>query len=166
MPSYRLCLFLLTSATLIQFCMTSARAASLEAFAGAVSGFSSCNTFVTPAPIANSFGNQIFNVGTTGNGISACSLQGGTQDVTQAVGPLTSPPESLSNVSVPGSGGGTFTGSANGTANYGIVGAAANGQFTGSTGPLIFTEAAGFGVFDDMLTITSPNHAAGSMGTA
>jgi PEP-CTERM motif-containing protein len=158
---------LLTSATLISFCATSARAASLEAFAGAISGASSCNTFMTATPIANFFGpGQSFLVGTTGNGISDCGLQGGYQDVAAAAGPLTSPPESLSNVSVPGSGGGTFTGSANGTANYGSIGASANGQFTGFTGPSIFHVAAGFGLFDDMLTISSPNHTTGTLGTA
>jgi hypothetical protein len=36
---------------------------------------------------------------------------------------------------------------------------------TGITGPLVFSETAGFGLFDDMLTITSPSHATGSSGS-
>ncbi|HME68481.1 MAG TPA: PEP-CTERM sorting domain-containing protein [Myxococcota bacterium] len=141
---------------------SAARAASLEAFAGTIAGVSSCETFMTAPPIANFFGGgQGFIVGTTGNGISDCGLQGGFQDVTQATGPLTSPLESLTAVPVSG---GNFTGSASGTANYGSMGASANGQFTGTTGPLVLTSAASFGIFDDLLTITSPNHATGSLG--
>lgn len=122
-----------------------------------------CETFKSPPPIFNFFGPVGFSVGTTGNGISDCGLQGGIQDVTQSMGPLSSPAQSVSGVPIPG--GGTFSGSASGTANYGTIGASASGQMTGTTGPLVFSEAAGFGLFDDMLTITSPSHAAGSSGS-
>ena len=154
---------LLTSAMLIQFSVTSARAQSLEAFAGTIVGSPTCASYMTATPIANFFGGgQNFAVGTTGNGISDCGLLGGYQDVTAAVGPLTSPTESLTGVSLSL---GTFTGSANGTADYGTMGASANGQFTGYSGGTL-TEAASFGLFDDMFTITSPDHTTGTLGTA
>ena len=152
---------LLSCACLIPFSPNQARGANLEAFAGAVGGSSSCVTFGPPPPIGNFFGSAGFGVGITGNGISDCGLQGGIQDVTQSVGPLSSPPQS---VSAPIPGGGTFNGSANGTANYGNIGASVSGQMTGITGALVFGETAGFGLFDDLLTITSPSHATGSSG--
>jgi hypothetical protein len=131
----------------------------LDAFAGTVGGNSTCGTFGPPAPV-NFFGSPGFGIGINGNGISDCGLAGSLVDHNAALGPLTAA-NSVS-AAVPG---GTFTGTANGTANYGVVGGSSHGVMGGITGPLVFSEAAGLGIWEDNLTYTSPTHAPGTQGT-
>ena len=106
-----------------------AMAASLEAVARAVGGQSSCTTFTSRPPVSTLFG-SFFQIGTTGNGISDCGLQGSIQDRTATQGPSTTTNSVSTTV-----GGGTYTGSSSATSNYGVLNVAAHGNMLGVTGP-------------------------------
>jgi hypothetical protein len=135
-----------------------ARASSLESIAAAVGGQSTCNTFGTRPPISTIFGGY-FQIGTTGNGISDCGLQGSIQDNTAAKGPLTTTNSVSANV-----GGGSYTGSSSATSDYGLLKVTAHGNMLGVTNTLGFSQSGGFSIFNDQLTFNSVNHANGSSG--
>jgi hypothetical protein len=138
--------------------VTDAGASGLEAIAGAVGGQSSCSTAVTPTSISLSFGG-VFGIGTTGNGISDCGLQGSIQDNIATKGPLTSTNTVAATV-----GEGSYTGSSSASSNYGSLGVAAHGNLIGVTNTFGVAQAGGFALFNDDLTFTSPTLTNGSSG--
>ncbi|MHB8741674.1 MAG: VPLPA-CTERM sorting domain-containing protein [Sulfuricaulis sp.] len=134
-------------------------ASNLQALAGAVGGQSTCGTFSTPPPIGPLFG-AIFSIGTTGNGISDCGLQGSIPDNTAASGPVTSTNSVSATV-----GGGPYTGTSSASANYGTLNVAAHGVMGGITNTFGFSQSGGFGIFNDQLTFLSPTQTSGSAGS-
>jgi glucose/arabinose dehydrogenase len=135
-----------------------ATASSLESVAGAVGGQSSCSTSGSRPPISTLFGSY-FQIGTTGNGISDCGLQGSIQDRTATQGPLTT--TSSVNTTV---GGGTYTGSSSATSNFGALSVASHGQMLGVTRPGGVNQSGGFSIFNDQLTFKSSTQANGGLG--
>jgi hypothetical protein len=138
--------------------ITNANAAGLQSVAGAVGGQSSCGTFVSRPPFSTLFGSY-FQIGTTGNGISDCGLQGSVQDQIATSGPLTT----INSVSAT-VGGGPYTGTSRATTNFGALSVAAHGQMLGVTGPGGVNQSGGFSIFNDQLTFNSPTQASGSLG--
>jgi hypothetical protein len=135
-----------------------ATASSLESVAGAVGGQSSCNTFGSRPPVSTLFG-SFFQIGTTGNGISDCGLQGSVQDHIATQGPLTTTNAVSATV-----GGGPYTGSSRATSNFGVLSVASHGEMLGVTGPGGVSQSGGFSIFNDQLTFSSPNQASGNLG--
>lgn len=138
--------------------ITDATAAGLQSIAGAVGGQSSCGTSISRPPISTLFG-SFFQLGTTGNGISDCGLQGSMQNQTATHGPLTTTNAVSATV-----GGGLYTGTSRATANFGALSVASHGQMLGVTGPGGVAQSGGFSIFNDQLTFNSPTQAAGSLG--
>jgi hypothetical protein len=64
----------------------------------------------------------------------------------------------------PIAGGGTFDGSANSHADYGLLGADATGLFTGTLSGTVLDDSMGASFFTDTLTFTSPNVVNGGSG--
>jgi hypothetical protein len=138
--------------------ITNATASSLQSVAGAVGGQSSCNTYGSRPPVSTLFGSY-FQIGTTGNGISDCGLQGSIQDQTATRGPLTTTNAVSATV-----GGGPYTGSSRATSNFGALSVASHGEMLGVSGPGGVTQSGGFSIFNDQLTFSSPNQASGNLG--
>ena len=141
-------------------------APSLTAFAGVVgvtsNGAPNCRTY-GPAPdlLFFQFRPQMLPLG----GIAACGYSGELSNLSAATGPLTN---SRSLVGVPlGSAGVTFNGSANATASYKSLGAAAHANISGgiADSPSALFESAGAALFSDQLTATSPFVAAQTAGS-
>jgi len=95
-------------------------------------------------------------------GNTACGYTGVTANLTQATGPLQSS-QTLPPVTMDGAGT-SYGGSASARANYGSLGVAASGVFTGTTGSTsaVYSSSAAF--FRDTLTASSPLAAPGSAG--
>ena len=141
---------------------STALATSLEALAGAIGGIGNasipqgCTTYGPPTPLGSFFGSGIsIPIG----GITSCGYSGGVNDVTAASGPLltskTLPPVLLGNLGFAG----TFTGSADATADYKSLGASAHGTITsgGRGGPTALEETTGAAFFSDTLKASSPS---------
>lgn len=137
-------------------------APSLERFAMSVGGESTgplgtCTTFIAPAPINAFFGG---GMGLPIGGLAACGVAGGFDDATALHGPLA--------VSYPLTStwrNGSFSGTADATADYGVFRASAHSTFTGSRGSLTVDASESFGRANDALTITSPGVPNGQSGT-
>lgn len=135
---------------------SAAHASSLQVFAGAVGGAGNgdinngCTTYSGPFPTffgsASSFSTPI-------GGIAPCAYFGGTSNLSSAAAPL-STSQSVAGVLLSD---GTYDGSASSHANYGILGAAANGTFTASLSSTVLDNAMGAGFFTDTLALSSPN---------
>ncbi len=138
-----------------------ASAAELQAYAGAVGGIAQGTG--SPFACATSgptIGNGWFaGVAIPTEGFAACNLGGGIVDKTAASGPLTAQQSVSAGVT-----GGSFTGSASATADYGRLGVSANGTMTGATSSGTFHQTSGFARYQDTLTLTSPGIATGTVG--
>jgi len=153
----------LASATLVESPVTSARAASLEAWAGVVGGAgtgsipNNCTTFGPPAELAPMFESQSLGMQVLG-GNTTCGYSGGWTDLTAASGPL---PNSASLAPVilgnPGFSG-YFDGTSNSTANYASLSAWAHANISGGTpgSPVALFDSQGASFFTDALSVTSP----------
>jgi hypothetical protein len=137
-------------------------APSLESFsltAGGVSNGPSggCSSFMQSAPVAAFFGS---GVGIPLDGLAACNVPGGSDDVTALTGPISTSRHLSNSWTV-----GAFIGTASSQAAYGDLVAAGHSDFSGSTSSTTVTGSEGFGRCNDIFTITSPSVAAGQAGT-
>ncbi len=135
---------------------------SLESFVLAAGGNSSgplggCTTFQQPAPAGAFFGS---GVGLPLDGLAACGVAGGFDDLTAATGPIAGSRPLSSSWS-----GSTFDGNSSAQADYGNLAATGHSVFAGSTSSTTVTAAEGFGRCNDVFTITSPSVPAGQAGT-
>lgn len=136
----------------------------LESFAGVVGGApngtnipGSCSTYPAPAVFQSFFGGGLGFFVPQG-GIADCGYSGDLSDLTAAVGPLVAT-QSLAPVILGNPGfAGTFTGSADATADYKTLGASAHGTVTspGAGTTLALQASASAALFDDILTVSSP----------
>lgn len=146
-------------ALLIVLGISDATATSLESIAGAVGGSSSCNTYGSRPPINTFFGGY-FSIGTTGNGVSDCGMQGGVQDSIAAKGPLTTTHSVSASIN-----GVPYTGTSRATSNFGELSVAAHGNLPGLPGVGNYLrQSGGFSFFNDQLTFNSPTQASGDKG--
>jgi hypothetical protein len=154
------------SIVFILLIVSGARASSLEVFAGAIGGAGNgnikqgCTTYVSPYV---SFFGSATSFAVPQGGVTACNYFGGTSDLLSAVGPL-STSQSVTGAVIPDSPPGSYNGSASSHAQYGIVGAAANGTLMGSLSSTVLDEAMGAAFFTDTLTLNSPNVVNGNSG--
>jgi hypothetical protein len=130
-------------------------AASLSAFAGVVAGAGNgnistgCTTYGPPAPV-DYFGSPGFSVPI--GGIAACAYVGSILTNTGAAGPITQV-NTLTNAPEPG---GSYSGSAQASAEYGVLGASASSTFSGALSPTVLAETSSASFFDEILTLSSP----------
>ena len=135
----------------------------VEAFAGVVGGVATtgvpgpCSTYGAPEPEASFFISSL-DLFVPEGGIAYCGYAGDTSDTTAATGPVSAtqtltPPVLLGN---PGYAG-TYTGSAQASADFKILKAGASGTVTtpGEGSPVALDNSSGAAIFDDMLTVTS-----------
>jgi hypothetical protein len=143
-------------ATLLIVALTAipSRASSLQVYAAVVGGSTnSCDSGgATPTAITSFFGSDTtgFGLPLTGNGISSCGLSGQINNLTQPAGPLNTA-YNLNNAGFVT--GASFSGSASGYANYGVVGVSASGTLTGVAGDTGLAENAAFGIASDTINV-------------
>ena len=140
---------------------TPAFAQSLETFVGVVggnqNGSDGCSTFGPPASLQPFFGSNASVVIPLG-GIAACGYSGGISVATATTGPISSTkalgPTLLGNPGFAGS----FSGTADATANYLSLGAAGHGAITGGIqgSSLALNASTGAAFYEDTLTASSP----------
>ena len=147
-----------------------AHAASLDTYAGGVGGLTNgsidagCYTAGTPAALQPFFRGGSFPLG----GIAGCSLTGGLNQDTRTAGTaastLTIAPVKLG---IPASSAAIYSGQADATARFGMVGVSAQGSFQGGVangGPGTYDNTVAAAKFTDTLTATSAAVATGSTG--
>src|SRR5580658_9618694 len=143
-------------ATLLLVALTAipSRAGSLQVYAGVVAGSdNSCDSGgATPTAITSFFGSDTsgFGLPLTGDGISSCGLSGQINNLTQSAGPLNTA-YNLNNAGFVT--GASFSGSASGYANYGVVGVSASGTLTGIAGDTGLAENVAFGIASDTINV-------------
>jgi hypothetical protein len=128
-------------------------ASSLQVYAGVVAGTNTCSSGgATPVAITSFFGSDTaaFGLPLTGNGISSCGLSGQINNLTLSAGPLNTA-YNLNNAGYVT--GASFSGSAAGFANYGVVGVSASGTLSGAAGGTGLAESVAFGIASDTLNI-------------
>jgi hypothetical protein len=152
----------LTSVAFLALGAPALAAPSLEAFALSVGGNSQggsggCGTFMSAAPVFAWFNDGL---SIPLDGLTACGVPGGFDDLTQATGPISrsrSLTSAWSDVN--------YTGSSVANANYGDFSATANALYTGTTSPTFVCGTEGMGVSQDTFTLTSPSVPDGQTGT-
>ena len=141
---------------------------TLESFAGVVGGVPAngvpvpgpCSTYGGPPALAFFIGGGALSVPT--GGIATCGYSGDLTDVTATVGPLPAA-QSLGFVSLGNPG--QYSGDAQALANFGALGAMADGTVTGPAGnPLALANSGAAAFFSDTLTPSSPLVPNGSLG--
>lgn len=140
-----------TGATLLVMALTAlpSSASSLQVYAGVVAGTNTCSSDgATPAAITSFFGSDTtgFGLPLTGNGVSSCGLSGQINNLTIPAGPLNTA-YNLNNAGYVT--GASFSGSAAGFANYGVVGVSASGTLNGVPGGTGLAESVAFGIASD-----------------
>jgi hypothetical protein len=122
-----------------------------------------CATFGAPAASGDFFSGAGVGRGVAipTDGLGTCGVAGGFNAKSATSGPLT---DSASLSTTFNAGANSFTGSSSASAQYGKIGAKAQGTFTGLQNSFIVDGAQGDALFREPLKITSPTVANGTLG--